>query len=414
MTPNLRIAIRFLTAKKRSMLMSFSCIILGVGLYVVTQATTSGFQGYFIKTILGTDGAVRIADKLQATMQTIAAGGYNSGFDIQDIGFKHIEGIDYPEQLKATLRTFRNVDAISEVLRGSNITIRSPFKDDVVQVYGINVNDHRRVSDIGSQIVAGSLLAFSTSADGAMLGRDMADRQHLQVGDSFELVTADQTRRFWVRAIYQTGVEDIDRVRLYLNMEQARSLLEKPTGVSYLQVSLHDVNRADRDAGWMQGVLGYEVAAWQFRERTWLQVFKMLSISTGITVSVFALIAGLAMWTTLAMIVYEKTKDIAILRSMGYSRADISMIFLWQAAIVLVVGCTIGCILGAGVTYAVSQVPLQIRGIFAANHLIVQWNKWHYIQAVGISVLMVMVASLVPARRAARLEPGDIIRGTAQ
>jgi lipoprotein-releasing system permease protein len=60
MSPNIRIALRFLTAKKGSMTMSLLCIFLGVGLFIVTQATTSGFKDYFIKTILGTDGAVRI------------------------------------------------------------------------------------------------------------------------------------------------------------------------------------------------------------------------------------------------------------------------------------------------------------------------------------------------------------------
>ena len=58
MPPNLQIAFRFLTAKKRAMLMSLACIVLGVGLFVVTQATTSGFEGFFIKTILGANGAI--------------------------------------------------------------------------------------------------------------------------------------------------------------------------------------------------------------------------------------------------------------------------------------------------------------------------------------------------------------------
>jgi lipoprotein-releasing system permease protein len=414
MTPNFRIALRFLTAKKRSMLMSLSCIVLGVGLFVVTQATTSGFQGYFIKTILGTDGALRIEDKRQATLQTIAAGGYNSGFEIENQGFKYISGIDYPEQLKKTLETFTNVTGISEVLRGSNIIIRSSFKDDNVQVYGINIRDHLQVSDLGSQIVGGSLIEFEEDSAGALLGREMADRLHLGVRDTFELVSGDQTRRMKVSGIYETGVEDIDRVRVYVKMGDARSLLKKPgTAISYLQVNLKDKDQAERDAPWMSEILDHSVAPWQVREKTWLQVFKMLRISTAITVSVFTLIAGLAMFNTLAMIVLEKTKDIAILRSMGYTRRDISLIFLWQATIVLAIGASIGCVVGAAVTLGVSQVPLQIRGIFATNKLIVVWDKWHYLEAVSTAMVTVMVASLVPARRAARLEPGDIIRGTA-
>jgi len=112
--------------------------------------------------------------------------------------------------------------------------------------------------------------------------------------------------------------------------------------------------------------------------------------------------------------VMEKTKEIAILRSMGYTREDISRIFLWQAVIVLAIGMVIGCALGAAITFAVSQVPLPITGIFTTHKFLVQWSRLHYVEAVGTAVAMVMLASLIPSRRAARLEPGDIIRGTAQ
>jgi lipoprotein-releasing system permease protein len=131
---------------------------------------------------------------------------------------------------------------------------------------------------------------------------------------------------------------------------------------------------------------------------------------------VFTLIASLAMFNTLAMIVLEKTKDIAILRSMGYERRDITQIFLWQAGIVLAIGAVLGAVLGWGVTWLVEQVPLAapITGIFKTDHYVVVRDVKHYVAAVATAVVMVMVASLIPARRAARLEPGDIVRGTAQ
>jgi lipoprotein-releasing system permease protein len=203
-------------------------------------------------------------------------------------------------------------------------------------------------------------------------------------------------------------------VRVYLNMGEARSLLKRTTGASFIQVGLIDKDRAVADADHMTEVLHHLSKSWQEREKTWLEVFRALRISSAITVSVFTLIAGLAMFNTLAMIVMEKTKEIAILRSMGYTREDISRIFIWQATIVLTIGTVLGWILGAGITYAVSKTPISIRGIFAADTFIVAWSIWHYVAATVTAVVMVMLASLVPARRAARLEPGDVIRGTAQ
>jgi lipoprotein-releasing system permease protein len=414
MSPNFRIALRFLTAKKRAMLMSLSCIVLGIGLFIVTQATTSGFQGFFIKTILGTNGAILIQDKLQATMRSIAAGGYNSGYEIrQKEGQKYVEGIDYPKQLAVGVKKFNNVAAVSAVLRGT-VTIRSSFRDQTGQAYGIDLEDHLRVSDLGSQIVQGSLANFRVQQGGALIGRVIADKLQLEVGDTFEMVHLGTIHHYKVSAIYQTGVNDIDSVRVYLQMSEARALFKKPTGATYLQVSLIDKDRAREDAVVMSNTLQHSAAAWQDREKSWLGVFRAFRIATAITVSVFTLIAGLAMFNTLAMIVMEKTKEIAILRSMGYTREDISRIFLWQAAIVLGIGIVLGCALGAAITYAVSQVPLPITGIFTTHKFLVQWSRWHYIEAVLTAVAMVMLASLIPSRRAARLEPGDIIRGTAQ
>jgi lipoprotein-releasing system permease protein len=242
----------------------------------------------------------------------------------------------------------------------------------------------------------------------------MADRMQLGIGDSFILNNEGQQRRYRVSAIYETGVRDIDQIRIYLNMSEARSLLKKVSGATFIQVNLVDKDRAPQDSLRIEEVLLHSAASWQEREKTWLEVFRSLRISTAITVSVFTLIAGLAMFNTLAMIVMEKTKEIAILRSMGYSRKDISRIFLWQAGIVLVIGTVSGAILGAVITYTVSQMPIRIRGIFATDTFIVSWSGWHYVEAVVTAIIVVMLASLVPSRRAARLEPGDVIRGTAQ
>jgi lipoprotein-releasing system permease protein len=414
MSPNLRIAYRFLTAKKRAMLMSLSCIVLGVGLFIVTQATTKGFEAFFIRTILGTKGAILIEDEIQDTMRSMAAGGYGSDFEVQQKeGRKYIQGIQEPKLVIDALKQFPNVLAVSEVLYGS-VTINSSFKSESVKAYGINLDDHLRVSQLGNQIVRGDLETFRTTPSGALLGKEMAHRLMLDVGDSFTLETTGQLRRYRVAGLYETGVSDIDRSWLYLNLGEARSLLQKPTGASFLQVDLIDKERAPADADHMSEVLHHSAKSWQEREKSWLQAFGALGYSSAITVSVFTLIAGLAMFNTLAMIVMEKTKEIAILRSMGYTREDITQIFLWQAVIVLGIGCLLGMAFGALVTYGVSKIPISITGIFKTETFVVAWSGWHYVAAVGTAIVMVMLASLVPARRAAKLEPGDVIRGTAQ
>ncbi len=413
MSPNLRIAFRFLTAKKRAMFMSLSCTILGVGLFIVTQATTSGFEQFFTKTILGINGAIRIEDKRQETMRSMAAAGGGDSYFARRDGVKYIEGIEEPQQLMDAVREFPNVRGVSAVVRG-NVQVTSAFKTEDAQIFGIKLEDYVRVSDLAEQITNGQLDDFRNSPKGALVGRVLADRLQLAVGDSFAISTRGSSRRVHVAAIFETGYREVDKSNIYVHQAEARSLLKRPTGATFLQISLEDPSRAPFDAARMEQVLDHGVKPWQEREKTWLAVFRALRISTMITVSVFTLIASLAMFNTLAMIVLEKTKDIAILRSMGYERRDITQIFLWQAGIVLAIGAVVGAAFGAGVTWLVGQVPLPINGIFKTDHFIVTWEPSHYLGAILTAVVMVMVASLFPARRAARLEPGDIVRGTAQ
>jgi lipoprotein-releasing system permease protein len=419
---NLQIAYRFLTAKKRAMLLSLVCIVLGVGFFVVTQATTTGFQELFIQTLLGTDGAIRIQDEIQNTLRSMAAANSpEASFQIEEReGVKFVEGIPQPKQIMEALSRFSNVAGVAEVLH-EDVIIRSSFKADTAQIYGVNIDGDTdnffKVSNLESQIVQGSLDDFRTDPGASVLiGSVLARRLQVVPGDSIvvQISSTNESRRYRIAAIFETGNEDIDRSRLYLPLQATRSLLHKTTEASYIQVTLYDKDRAPEDAAQMQATLHYSAVPWQVREEVWLNVFQALRISSAITVSIFTLIAGIAMGSTLFMIVMEKTKEIAILRSMGYTPRDISLIFIWQAAIVLAAGCLIGWALGAGVTWGLGRVPLSLRGIFKTDTFVVSWSIWHYVAATATAIAVVMFASLLPARRAARLQPGDVIRGTAQ
>lgn len=416
MSPNIQIAIRFLIAKKRSMLMSLCGIGFGVGFFIVTQAQLTGFEEFFIDTILGTDGAIRIEDKFQSTLAQVEAASSSTGntsFFVADRGNRrYVEGVEYPDQIIEALRILPNVASTSSVLKG-RISVQSPLREESAQVFGIVLNDHLSVSDLEDQLVFGSLEEFRATPSGILVGRKLADRLQARVGDSIMIESKGTQNRYRVSGVYETGVSDIDRVRIFMHLDQARSLLQRPHGVSFIQVSVFDRDRAEYDALVIENMVQHSAAPWQDREKVWLDVFKALQVSAVITVSTIILISGLGMFNTLVMIVMEKTREIAILRSMGYSRADISSIFLWQGGIVLALGIVVGFALGAGVTYAVSNLPLRVRGIFSTDSYVVDWSLAHYFWAAVTAVIIVMFASFAPARRAARLIPGDVIRGTA-
>lgn len=416
MSPGILIAIRFLLAKKRSMLMSLTGISFGVGFFIVAQAAVGGFEEFFIKTILGTDGAIRIEDRFQDSLAKIEAATSESTatnfFVVDRTNNRYVEGVEYPDKIIDSIGRLSNIASAASVLKG-RVTVSSPLRDESAQVLGISINEYVSVSDLETQVIFGTIDSFRASPTGLLLGRKLADRLQSRVGDSIIMEARGGQKRFKVSAIFETGYADIDRVRIFMHLDQARSMLKEPHGVSFVQVSLFDRDLAFSDAATIERMTGHSAAPWQEREKVWLEVFKMLEAMSAIVISTIIFISGLGMFNTLAMIVMEKTREIAILRSMGYSRADISNIFLFQGAMVLIAGVVSGFMIGAGVTYGIARMPYRMRGIFSTDTFPVVWETEHYVYAALTAVVVVTFASLAPARRAARLIPGDVIRGTS-
>jgi lipoprotein-releasing system permease protein len=393
------------------MLMSFSGIVFGVGFFIVTQAQTSGFQQFFIQTILGVDGMIRVEDRFQSTMRSMEAE-RGSNFEISlESNVRYIPGVQFPERILSAIQHFPGVIAAAPVIRGSGI-INANFRSHSCRPYGIDAEKHFQVSDLEEQIIRGSAEAFKANPYAVLIGERLAKRLNIMLGDSVLIESHNQNIRYRVAGIFETGIGQVDKERIFLHLAAARILLDRPNGASFLQVNLSDPSKAPEVAERMQASLSHAVTSWQWRERTWLQVFNVLRISSALTVSSIILIAGLGMFNTLAMIVIDKTREIAILRSIGFTRADIVKIFMYQGLMVLSAGIVGGAAFAAALTYGLSRLPIRIRGIFASDSFIVNWDISHYIWAAAIATLIVGVASYFPARKAARLEPGVVIRNS--
>jgi lipoprotein-releasing system permease protein len=176
---------------------------------------------------------------------------------------------------------------------------------------------------------------------------------------------------------------------------------------------LHDVDRAPALAQHFETLFQHNATSWQEREESTLQLFRTLQISAAITVSLVILLAGFGIFNVLTMTVLSKIKEIAILRSMGYRRIDISAIFLWQGALVATLGSLIGCAMGAVLTWGVSKIPIHLRGLLSTDYFVVAWDWRHYLWATLLAMISVFIASYVPARRAAGLPPVVTLRGSS-
>lgn len=415
MTDTPGIALRFLLSRKRAFCMSIAGILFGVGFFIITQAQTSGFERFYIDTIVATDSPLRIQDRFQHFTPSLpaASGGRPGAFQIQiDDSRRYVEGIEYPSLLRRAVSEFEAVTAVSEVVRG-DVQADSGFREQAAQVNGIRPEDHLAVTRLGEQIQHGDLADFAANPNAVLIGNRLADRLQVTAGDWIHLSAGGESRNYRIAAVFETGIGQIDLRRIFMHLNEARSLLRLPFGNALFQVNLNDIDAAPAVADQIRATLGHHAISWQEREKTWLEVFRALRVSSAITVSSIILISGLGMFNTLVMIVMEKTREIAILRSMGYTRRDIHHIFLYQGAIILLAGTLLGWAFGAFATYIISRLPIRIRGIFATDTFVVNWDPAHYLWAAVIAAVVVFIASSIPARRAARLEPGAVIRGAS-
>jgi lipoprotein-releasing system permease protein len=397
-TPPLYIALRFLTHRKRALLLSLSGVVFGVAIFICTQAQTQGFSSYFIDSTIGSNGALVVRSRFRPRYEPLAVSAKGAK---ERVGRRlYFEGITNANEIMRVSRQFSNVVSCSAILRGT-VSARAGFENATVDLFGINPALHAQTTDILRKLVAGNYDDFRNNTSSIIIGSRLAeDLLQVGVGDTVQLLAPNgEYWRFSVAAIARAGIGPIDSTRVYVHDRIAQALLQQPSGASIIIYKLRDPDRAPALAQHFEALFQHGATSWQDREESTLQLFLTLRMSVAIT-------------TSLIILVLAKIKEIAILRSMGYRRIDISSIFLWQGALIAAAGSLLGCLLGALMTWGVSRIPIRLRGLLYTNYFLVTWDWRHYVFATLLAILAVFIASYVPARRAAELPPVVTIRGS--
>jgi lipoprotein-releasing system permease protein len=409
--PPLYIALRFLAHRKRSLLLSLSGVVFGVAIFICTQAQTQGFAQNFIDSTIGSNGALVMRARFRPRYEQLFVAAKTTSANAEHR--LYFEGIDDASEIMRISRQFSNVICCSPVLRGT-VSARSGFENATVDLNGIDPALHLQTTDLRTEIVEGNFDDFRNNTGSVIVGSKLAELLDVGAGDAIQLLSPrGEYWRFTVAAVARAGIGAIDSSRVYAHSRVAQSLLHRPFTASMIIYKLRDPERAPALASHFEELFRHVTQSWQEREESNLQIFFTLRISAAITVSLIILLAGFGIFNVLTMSVLAKVKEIAILRSMGYRRIDISAIFLWQGALIAVAGSLLGCIMGALMTWGVSQIPIRIRGLLYADHFLVVWDWRHYLWATLLAIVAVFIASYVPARRAAQLPPVATLRGSS-
>ncbi|MDR3044565.1 MAG: lipoprotein-releasing ABC transporter permease subunit [Desulfovibrio sp.] len=420
MSFELFVALRYLFARRRQTFISVISVtsILGVALgvasLIVVLGVMNGFTTDLRDKILGANahGIVMSADRTGLT--------------------------DAPHLIDR----IRQVDGV----RGatpfiySEVMLSTPHGVKGLVLRGIDPQTAPSVLGILSNMTKGSVadLAPRASAAGAgeggilsgppgvIIGDELAQRLGVVVGSRVNLLSpagqktsagfAPRIRPFVVVGVFSTGMFEYDSSLGFVSLDAARDVLGLPDGaVSGVELAVTDVYKADEVAERVtRAVGGYPLYTrhWMEMNANLFAALKLEKTAMAVILVLIVLVGSFSIITTLVMLVMEKTRDIAILMSMGATRGMIRRIFMLQGTVIGAIGTGLGYALGLGVAellkrYQFIKLP---HGVYSLDHLPVLL-QWPDMLAIGASsMLLCFVATIYPARQAASLEPAEALR----
>jgi lipoprotein-releasing system permease protein len=279
-------------------------------------------------------------------------------------------------------------------------------------VDGVEPREQLRVTTIGENVIAGSFSRLKSTADGIILGRGVSDLLGVNIGDVINLSSAEggQTSAKVV-GIFQTGVTPVDYQRAYMLLGDAQTLLNRKNIINELILRTDDYTKARDYAAQIESIVGYKTESWQESNENFLKIFRIQTIITYFITGALLVVAAFGVLNILIMAVLERVNDIAILKSFGLSRWDITMIYVFQGLVIGLIGSLLGLGLGKLAVEGLRRLPIQMEGLVKVEGLLMSEHLSQYITAFIASMVIVLLAAVYPARRAAKYDPVDVIRG---
>lgn len=412
---SLQIALTHLGYRKRQTLVSVSGVAMGVGFFIAMAAMMQGFQSYFVSTIVDVSPHITIMDEYRNPRQQPAVFAYGEEAALAVQGIRPREedrGIRGYQAIVENIRQMPDM-AVSVALDGQAF-LRFGGSEYSASLTGIVPADERHITRLEKDMVAGSLTDLETAANGIIIGTGLAKRLGAGMGDSLTAVSARGViMRVKVVGLLETGITAIDNRRGYMLLKKVQIMEDKPNRVSQITMRLTNPDEAIALAPQLENRFRYRTESWREANSGIFGVFVIQNMVMYSTVTAIMIVAAFGIYNIISTIIHEKAKDIAILKSLGFHEVDIRRIFQWQGLLIGITGALLGWVVGYALTTGLASVRVNIEGEIKTDRLFLLWSFTHYILAATFAVLAALLAAWVPSRKAARVNPVDIIRGVS-
>lgn len=410
----LRIAATHLTRRKRQTFVSVLGVALGVGFFIGMASMMQGFQKYFVTKVIDVWPHIIIKDEFRSAPRQPVEEAFATGA-VSLSGLKPRDEIRGIKDARAKLDELSEISglAAAPTLRGQ-VFMRYGSKDISATLAGIDPERERRVTNLETDLIEGELNDLYTAANGVILGEGVAKKLGVEINNILSVTSpAGVILKMKVVGIFRTGITAIDNFESYTLMKKAQVLQNRPNVINQIRIRLSDVNQSRPLAGMIERRYGYRTESW---EESYENVLGIFVIQNGImysSVGAILIVAAFGIFNIISTVVYEKNRDIAILKSIGLRESDIRRIFLIEGLVLGVVGTLLGWLVGYGLVELLATVDIKVEGFIKTQGFILYRTHMHYLIAGGFAIAAATLAAYLPARKAAGLKPVDIIRGAA-
>jgi lipoprotein-releasing system permease protein len=357
--------------------------------------------------------------------------GFTEGLRDQIIGINsHIlvqsyrGNIDRPDEISRRIEQVKGVEATSPYIYGQAL-ISSSHNSSGIVLRGIEPATAGRVINIGRQMQSGELTDLDLPGElpAIIIGLELARQLNVGTGSKIRLISPEgplspmgvlpKIRTCEVVGIFETGMFEYDSTLGFVNLDTARSLSGNEEGVHGVEVRVTRVDRADDVADAIRAELGpgYSVRDWMQLNQNLFAALKLEKAGIFIALDLIILVAALNIISALIMVVMEKNRDIAILKSMGATTGSIMRIFFYQGAVIGLTGTVFGVMGGLGLCtilkrYKFIELPSNVYPMSTMPIKVVPLD----VTIIALSaILITLAATLYPSWKASRVRPAEAL-----
>ena len=289
--------------------------------------------------------------------------------------------------------------------------VRYANHDVAITVIGIEPRRESKVSELPKQMRGATLNALYRTTNAIVLGDRLAEKIGARIGANITLQTSEGANiSAQVGGFFHTGVRQVDETTAYV-LTKTGQILARQTGmINELRVHANDPLVARAIAARIENETGYKSVSWQEANEDLLSTFIIRNIIMYAVVGAILLVASFGTYNIISTITHEKARDIAIMKSLGLREFTVRMIFVTEALIIGLIGALTGFALGYLLCVALGSVPIS-NPFIDSNHLPLAYTYVHYLLAGMVALVSSVAAGYQPARKAARGNPVEIIRG---